>query len=68
LMAELSASEAGWHDVGIRSVQLVGDALAPGTVAGAVYSGALAARDLGSPQPGHFRRERVVLDALRSFP
>ena len=68
LMAELSASEAGWRDVGIRSVQPVGDALAPGTVAGAVYSGALAARDLGAPQPGHFRRERVVLDALRSFP
>jgi dimethylamine/trimethylamine dehydrogenase len=61
LMVELSAGEAGWHDAGIRSVQLVGDARAPGTVAAAVYSGAMAARDLGAAHPGGFRRERVVL-------
>jgi dimethylamine/trimethylamine dehydrogenase len=63
LMTELSAREAHWKAAGIRSVHLIGDALAPGTVAAAVYAGAMAARDLGAARPGHFRRERIVLDA-----
>jgi dimethylamine/trimethylamine dehydrogenase len=62
LMTELSAREAHWKVAGIRSVHLIGDALAPGTVAAAVYAGAMAARDLGAARPGHFRRERIVLD------
>jgi dimethylamine/trimethylamine dehydrogenase len=61
LISELSARRAQWADHQIRTVRIVGDALAPATVAAAVYSGALAARDLGSPNPGYFRRERVVL-------
>jgi dimethylamine/trimethylamine dehydrogenase len=61
LVTELSAQRVQWADHGVRSVRAIGDALAPGTVAAAVYSGALAARDLGSPNPGYFRRERTVL-------
>jgi dimethylamine/trimethylamine dehydrogenase len=61
LMTELVGLQAEWHGAGILSVELIGDAAAPGTVAAAVYAGAQAARDLGSPTPGHFRRERVVL-------
>jgi dimethylamine/trimethylamine dehydrogenase len=46
------------------SIELVGDALAPGTIASAVYSGHLAARQFDSEQaPGTpFRVERVDLE------
>jgi hypothetical protein len=39
----------------------IGDMVAPGTVAAAVYAGAQVARDLGAERPGHFLREAVVL-------
>ncbi len=61
LTAELLALELRWADHGISSVRGIGDSVAPGTVAAAVYSGALASRDLGEPFPGRFRRERVML-------
>lgn len=61
LMTELSLRESEWRGAGILSVELLGDALAPGTVAAAVYAGAQAARDLGVSRPGHFLRERIVL-------
>jgi len=61
LMTGLSARRSEWAGYGISTVRAIGDSVAPGTVAAAVYSGALAARDLGSPHPGYFRRERVVL-------
>jgi dimethylamine/trimethylamine dehydrogenase len=61
LFTELFTRKAEWRDHGIQSLQRIGDAVAPGTVAAAVYAGALAARDLGSENPGYFRRERVVL-------
>jgi dimethylamine/trimethylamine dehydrogenase len=61
LLAEIVKRQAEWRDHGIQSLQRIGDALAPGTVAAAVYAGTLAARDLGSSNPGYFRRERVVL-------
>lgn len=61
LMRDLELRESEWRDAGILSVQLLGDALAPSTVAAAVYSGAQAARDLGVDRPGHFLRERIVL-------
>jgi dimethylamine/trimethylamine dehydrogenase len=61
LYEELLAREAQWRDAGIRSIDVIGDALAPGTVAAAVYAGAMYARDLGATERGQFRRERAVL-------
>lgn len=61
LMSALSAREPEWRAAGILSVESIGDAVAPSTVAAAVYAGAQAARDLGVAHPGHFLRERTVL-------
>lgn len=38
--------EAEWADHGVKSIQLIGDALAPGTIAMAVYAGHQYAREL----------------------
>ncbi len=48
---------------GITSVTRIGDCLAPGTLASAVYSGHRYARELDAPAEGDlpFRRERVTL-------
>jgi len=51
LFHALQARQAEWQGAGIRSVQLLGDALAPGTVAAAVYAGHRAARELDAPLP-----------------
>jgi dimethylamine/trimethylamine dehydrogenase len=61
LMRDLAEREADWGGAGVLSVDLIGDAAGPGTVAAAVYAGARYARDLGLEQPGKFERERVVL-------
>jgi dimethylamine/trimethylamine dehydrogenase len=62
LMDALAARGREWRGAGILSVDLIGDALAPATVAAAIYAGAMYARDLGSTEAaGHFMRERVVL-------
>ena len=61
LAQALSARESEWRTAGIRSIETIGDALAPGTVAAAVYEGARVARELGAERPGHFLREAVVL-------
>jgi dimethylamine/trimethylamine dehydrogenase len=61
LMRALSEREVEWRAAGVLSVDAIGDAVAPGTVAAAVYAGAQAARDLGVARPGHFLRERTVL-------
>jgi dimethylamine/trimethylamine dehydrogenase len=61
LMLALAAREREWRGAGIRSVAAIGDMVAPGTVAAAVYAGAQLARDLGAERPGHFLREAVVL-------
>lgn len=62
LMDALSARGREWRGAGILSVDLIGDALAPATVAAAIYAGAMYARDLGSTEAaGQFLRERVVL-------
>ena len=56
----LLAREGDWPDAGIKSVTLIGDALAPGTIAAAVYGGHRYARDFdATPDPDHapFRRE-----------
>jgi dimethylamine/trimethylamine dehydrogenase len=46
LFRALQTRQPEWADAGIRQVTLVGDALAPGTVAAAVHGGHLAAREL----------------------
>ena len=61
LLHALLRREAEWRGAGIRSVAPIGDMVAPGTVAAAVYAGAQVARDLGAERPGHFLREAVVL-------
>ena len=61
LTAELDARSSDWRASGVLTIETIGDAMAPGTVAAAVYAGALAARDLGSENPGHFLRERAAI-------
>ncbi|MCY4423866.1 MAG: NAD(P)-binding protein [Acidimicrobiaceae bacterium] len=49
LCAELLARRDGWADRGLRSVRAVGDALAPGTIAAAVWDGRRCAEELEAP-------------------
>jgi dimethylamine/trimethylamine dehydrogenase len=49
LFTALQARQAQWPDKGVKSIQLLGDAYAPGTVAAAVYAGHRAARELDAP-------------------
>lgn len=55
----LIARQAEWVDHGAKSVTLIGDALAPGTIAMAVYAGHQFARELEAPTDPDmpFRRE-----------
>lgn len=64
LAQALQARQPQWAGAGIKGVQILGDALAPGTVAAAVYAGHRAARELGGPvaESVGFRRERVGLE------
>ncbi|NVO07616.1 MAG: NADH:flavin oxidoreductase, partial [Rhodoferax sp.] len=63
----LQARQDQWQDRGVKSVQLLGDAYAPGSVAAAVYAGHRAARELDAPAPAldavPFRREIIALSA-----
>jgi dimethylamine/trimethylamine dehydrogenase len=65
LFASLLARKTEWAAAGINTVQCVGDAYAPGTVAAAVYAGHKAARELDAAmQPldaALFKREMVGL-------
>ena len=65
LARDLEAREAEWPDAGIESVVAIGDALAPATIAHAVYAGRRYAEELdGAPVTGDevpFRREIVEL-------
>ncbi len=45
----IAAREADWADAGIRTVTRIGDALAPGLIAHAVYAGHRYARELDEP-------------------
>ena len=47
LAVTLEARATEWSVAGIRSVQAIGDALAPGTIAAAVYGGRRFAEELG---------------------
>lgn len=66
LAEDLLARQAEWADAGIASVTRVGDALAPGTIAAAVWSGRRFAEELDAPPLGlddlPFRREVAGLD------
>jgi len=56
----LMARETEWATAGIRSVQVIGDASAPGPIAWATYAGHRYARELDTPDRGAalpFRRE-----------
>ncbi len=63
LYQELTASPDALSQAGIKSVTRIGDCLAPGTIAAAVYGGHRYARELDEPPVGGvaFRRELLRL-------
>ena len=64
LYLELAARRGEWADAGIKSVAAIGDALAPGLIAAAVYSGHRYARELDAEIPldePPFRRELTAM-------
>ena len=64
LYRELSATPEALTAAGIKSVTAIGDALAPGTIAAAVYGGHRYARELDAPAPTPvpFAREMPGMD------
>lgn len=65
LFLDLKQRRSEWADAGIRSVDLIGDAYAPGTIAAAVYSGHKLARILDvdiEPDAVPFRREMTRIE------
>ena len=67
LARDLEARAALWQDAGVESVETIGDAFAPATIAHAVYAGRRYAEELdGEPVTGDvvpFRREIAELSA-----
>jgi dimethylamine/trimethylamine dehydrogenase len=65
LFTALQAQQAHWQSKRVKSIQLLGDAYAPGTVAAAVYAGHRAARALDAPALAldavPFKREMIDL-------
>jgi dimethylamine/trimethylamine dehydrogenase len=65
LYSALLSQQSQWQAAGVKNVNLLGDALAPGSVAAAVYAGHRAARALDAPalppDAVPFRRERIAL-------
>ena len=65
LAVELAAQGAAWNDAGIESVEAIGDAFAPATIAHAVYAGRRYAEELDGPEDTGdslpFRRELTEL-------
>jgi dimethylamine/trimethylamine dehydrogenase len=60
----LAEAREAWPDAGIKSVSTIGDALAPGIIAAAVFSGRRYAEELEAPPIGDavpFRREVAAL-------
>jgi dimethylamine/trimethylamine dehydrogenase len=57
--------EAAWPDAGIESVTSIGDCLAPGLIAHAVYAGHRYARELGEPPADDVPFRRVRPGILR---
>ena len=65
LFVDLKARRSEWVEAGVKSVDLIGDAYAPGTIAAAVYSGHSYARNLGARIDGDavpFKRELTKLE------
>jgi len=64
LYRDLLARRGDWAAGGIKSVQIIGDANAPGTIAAAVYAGHRYAQELDAPEIGDdlpFKRETAEL-------
>ena len=64
LWLDLQARKGDWADAGLKTVTRIGDALAPGTIAAANFSGHLYARDFGTvadPDSVPFRREDIAV-------
>ena len=63
LYLALKANLEALTKVGIKTIQCIGDCLAPGIIAAVVHSGHLAAREFEAEDPGEvpFLRERVEL-------
>ncbi|MGI9416079.1 MAG: FAD-dependent oxidoreductase [Hyphomicrobiales bacterium] len=62
---QLADRHAEWDEAGILSVRRIGDVLAPGTIAAAVYSGHRYAQELDGPASGDavaFKRELPELE------
>ncbi|HTW26148.1 MAG TPA: NAD(P)-binding protein [Acetobacteraceae bacterium] len=71
LARELAARAGDWADAGLRSVTTIGDALAPGTIAAAVFGGRRYAEELEMPDRGDalpFRREVTALQPFDPAP
>jgi dimethylamine/trimethylamine dehydrogenase len=67
LYRDLLDRREAWADNGILSVKAIGDALAPGIIAAAVYAGHRYARELDGPETGDdppFKRELTELAPL----
>jgi dimethylamine/trimethylamine dehydrogenase len=65
LYTELMARESDFADAAIRSVTRIGDALAPGAIVHAVYSGHRYARELDSaPSARRYRRDAPLPRAV----
>lgn len=67
LFEALSTDAEAIAAAGIRSVNRIGDALAPGAIAHAVYSGHKLAREIGSASAQPFRRDVPIVDAVPDF-
>ena len=67
LAADLAAQRERWADAGLEAVEAIGDALAPATIAHAVYAGRRYAEELDGPPVAHdevpFKRELAELIA-----
>ena len=57
LWQDLSANKSNWQDAGIQSVTRIGDCLAPGIIASAVFSGHQFARAAGESTEPEMKRE-----------
>lgn len=68
LRAALTARAEDLAAAGIRSVDSIGDALAPGAIVHAVHSGHKFARELGSVATARpYRRDTPIVDAVPDF-
>jgi dimethylamine/trimethylamine dehydrogenase len=59
LYQDLLARQSAWQDHGISAIDCIGDALAPGLIAHAVYAGHRYAREFDDPRDARTRRDSV---------